>query len=153
PAGLTLSSSGVLSGTTTIAGSFAFTVTATDSSTGAGPYSSNQNYTLTVNPAAPSQLVIHTQPSSTATAGQTVATQPVIYVEDSFGNLETNDTTTQVRPSLHSGSGPLQGTTTVTISGGIATFTDLAANKAETISLDFISGSLTNATSAAVTVS
>ena len=43
-------------------------------------------------PAAASQLVIHTQPSSTATAGQAFATQPVIDEEDQFGNIETATT-------------------------------------------------------------
>ena len=42
PAGLTLSSSGVLSGTPTAGGSFSFTVSATDSSTGAGPYAAGR---------------------------------------------------------------------------------------------------------------
>ena len=67
-------------------------------------------------------------------------TQPVVDVEDQYGNLETGDNTTQVTAaSLPLGSGPLQGTTTVTVSGGIATFTDLADNKAETIALQFTS--------------
>ena len=100
-----------------------------------------------VSPAAASQLVIHTQPSATATAGQAFATQPVIDEEDQFGNLETGDNSTVVTARSQSGTGPLQGTTTVTVSGGVATFTNLADNKAETISLDFTSGGLTNATS------
>ena len=33
---------------------------------------------ITVSPAAPFRLAIHTQPSSSATAGQPFATQPVI---------------------------------------------------------------------------
>ncbi|NLR99811.1 cadherin-like domain-containing protein, partial [Rhizobium sp. P38BS-XIX] len=50
PAGMTLDGpSGSLSGTPTAAGNFAFTVTATDSSTGSGPYTGTRNYTLTVN--------------------------------------------------------------------------------------------------------
>ncbi len=50
PAGLTLSSAGVLSGTPTASGTFTFTVTATDSSTGTGaPFSAVDSYTLTVN--------------------------------------------------------------------------------------------------------
>ncbi|MHB8680279.1 MAG: putative Ig domain-containing protein, partial [Rudaea sp.] len=49
PAGLTLSSAGVLSGTPTAGGTFNFTVTATDSSTGTGPYKGSLAYTLTVN--------------------------------------------------------------------------------------------------------
>lgn len=48
PVGLTLSPSGILSGSTTTAGSFSFTVRATDSATGSGPYSAQQSYTLIV---------------------------------------------------------------------------------------------------------
>lgn len=48
PTGIGLSASGTLSGTPTAFGSFAFTVTATDSSTGAGPYSAAQGYTLVI---------------------------------------------------------------------------------------------------------
>ena len=80
---------------------------------------------IVISPAAASQLAIATQPSPTATAGVAFATQPVVYIEDQYGNLETSDNTTQVTAALHSGSGPLLGTTTVTASGGIATFTDL----------------------------
>ena len=50
PAGLTLSSGGVLSGTPTAGGTFNFTVTATDSSPFPGPFSGSQAYTLTVAP-------------------------------------------------------------------------------------------------------
>ncbi len=48
PTGLALSPAGVLSGTPTQGGTFGFTVTATDASTGAGPYSASQAVTLTV---------------------------------------------------------------------------------------------------------
>jgi len=48
PAGMTLSSAGVLSGTTTQAGSFPITITATDSTTGTGPFSNSRSYTLTI---------------------------------------------------------------------------------------------------------
>ena len=48
PAGVTLSSSGTLSGTPTQSGSFVFSVTATDSSTGSGPYSATRSYTLSI---------------------------------------------------------------------------------------------------------
>lgn len=48
PTGITLTSAGVLSGTTTQAGSFPITVTATDSTTGTGPFVGTQNYTLTI---------------------------------------------------------------------------------------------------------
>ena len=48
PAGMALSSTGALSGTPTAFGSFAFTVTATDSSGGSGPYSANQSYSIAI---------------------------------------------------------------------------------------------------------
>jgi len=49
PAGITLSSAGVLSGTTTEAGSFPITVTARDATTGPGaPYSGSQTFTLNI---------------------------------------------------------------------------------------------------------
>jgi hypothetical protein len=50
PAGLTLLSTGLITGTPTAGGTFTFTVRATDSTTGLGPYSTNQTYSLTVTP-------------------------------------------------------------------------------------------------------
>lgn len=48
PTGISLSTSGVLSGTPTVFGNFSFTVRATDSSTGTGPYSATQTYALSI---------------------------------------------------------------------------------------------------------
>src|SRR3546814_20423287 len=48
PAGLSLSSVGVWSGTQTASGTFNFTVYATDSSTGDGPYAAPKAYELTI---------------------------------------------------------------------------------------------------------
>lgn len=48
PAGVTLSSAGVLSGSPTQGGSFAFTITATDASGAPGPYGGSRALTLTV---------------------------------------------------------------------------------------------------------
>ena len=106
---------------------------------------------IVISPAAAYQLVIHTEPSATTTAGQAFATQPVIYEVDQFGNVETADNTTVVTAALGSGAGPLQGTQTATVAGGVASFTNLADDTAGSITLDFGSGSLTPAT-AAVTV-
>ncbi len=50
PAGLTLSSGGVLAGTPTAGGTFNVTVTATDNSPFPGPFSGSQAYTLTIVP-------------------------------------------------------------------------------------------------------
>ena len=65
PAGMTLSTGGVLSGTPTAGGTFNFTVTALDSSTGTGPYSGSRAYAFTVN--APSIFITPTSlPNGTA---------------------------------------------------------------------------------------
>ncbi len=54
PPGVTLAANGTLSGTPTAAGTFNFTVRATDSSTGTGPFSSAPaNVTVTINVQAP----------------------------------------------------------------------------------------------------
>ncbi len=53
PAGLTLSSSGVLSGTMNTAGSYNFVVKATDSSPSPGPYNGTQSYTFKIDPNVP----------------------------------------------------------------------------------------------------
>jgi uncharacterized protein YhjY with autotransporter beta-barrel domain len=48
PGGMTLSAGGTLSGTPTVFGTFNFAATATDSSTGAGPYSATQSYSVQI---------------------------------------------------------------------------------------------------------
>ena len=118
-----------------------------------GTLASSPSNAVVVNPAADSKLVIHTQPSTAATAGQAFATQPVIYLEDSNGNLETSDNTTVVTVSLASGSGTLQGTKMVTAKGGIVTFAGLSDNTAETISLKFSGDGLTVGPSTSIAIS
>ena len=119
--------------------------------TGAG-LTSIPSVPITISPAAASKLVIQTEPSAAATAGLPFATQPVLALEDGFGNVETNDSSSEVTASLATGSGPLLGTTTVTVKDGIATFAGLTDDKAETITLDFADGSLTAGPSTGVTV-
>ena len=101
--------------------------------------------TLTV-ASGPAKWVVHTEPSSGATAGQAFGTQPVVYEEDSSGNLVTSDNTTSVTATIGSGTGPLAGTVTVTVVGGVATFSNLAADTADTITLSFSGANLTSAT-------
>lgn len=69
PAGLTISSDGVISGTATAGGTFNFTVAATNSSTGTGaPHSGSQAYTIAV--AAPTVTLNPTSlPRATALSG------------------------------------------------------------------------------------
>jgi len=67
PAGITLSAAGVLSGTPTTAGSYAFTLTATDNSTGSGPYTGSRAYVGTVQQDVP-VIAPATLPGGTAGA-------------------------------------------------------------------------------------
>jgi hypothetical protein len=97
---------------------------------------------FTVNASAAHHLVIQTQPSSAAEAGVAFAPQPVIRVEDIFGNLRTADNSTVVSVARNAGSGALLGTTSATASGGIATFSNLSYTNTETIDLSFSSGAL-----------
>src|SRR5207245_2057191 len=76
-----------------------------------------------------SSLAIPTQPSATATAGVAFAQQPVVQVLDQFGTLRSAangvSDSTVVIAARSSGSGTLQGSTSMTASGGIVTFTNL----------------------------
>jgi len=142
--GLGHASSGTMTANT-ILGSYAALASASGVTSAA-------SFSLTNTPGPATQLVIHTQPSATATAGSAFGTQPLVYVEDQYGNLEIYDNTTPVTVSLRVGTGPLLGTTTVTVSGGIATFGNLQDNKAETIILLFTAPMLVKAQANPTTV-
>ncbi len=107
---------------------------------------------FTVNSGTATRLTIQRQPSSTATAGTAFAIQPVIQIEDAFGNRVTTDSSTAVTATRNAGTAALQGTTIVTAAGGLASFSNLSYNKAETITIDFSGGTLAGATSANVAV-
>ena len=107
---------------------------------------------FTISPAAASKLLIHVQPSSGTRPGEPFTTQPVIYEVDRYDNLERSDNSTVVTASLNSGTGPLQGTTTTKVSGGVATFTKLFDDVAETITLKFASPGLSAATTGPLTI-
>jgi hypothetical protein len=71
-------------------------------------------------------LLFLQQPTDTP-AGQTIS--PVIVeVVDAFGNVETDDNSDTMTLSIGAtpGGGTLGGTLTMTVSGGIATFSDLS---------------------------
>src|SRR6266704_5805595 len=103
--------------------------------------------------AAAARLSIQTQPVAVATAGAAFAQQPVVRIEDQFGNLMSSDNSTVVSVSRGLGSGALQGTLSRTASNGLVSFTNLSYTVAETISLNFSSGSLTGSASSNVVVS
>lgn len=105
-----------------------------------------------VSPAVASQVALQIQPSAAATAGVVFSQQPAVQVQDQFGNLRNADNSTVVAASLDQGSGTLLGTLTATAANGVVTFTDLGYQVAETITIDFTSGTLTLATSSGTVV-
>jgi hypothetical protein len=109
--------------------------------------------TITVVAALAGNLRIHSEPSSQATVYQPFPTQPVIYVVNQFGSLDTSDNTTVVHVSLFSGDGPLLGGTTAIARHGIVTFRGLYDVSAETISLAFTTDSQLAAISTPIVVS
>src|SRR6185503_2485552 len=123
------------------------TVTATDAG---GVLTANTSANVAINPGAATRLTIQTQPSASATVGVPFATQPVVRVEDQFGNLRSSDGSTVVTATRGAGTSTLQGTLTATASGGVASFANLGYPLAETITIIFSSGTLTNATSSNV---
>lgn len=93
PAGISLSSSGVISGTTSAAfGSYPVTIRVTDSSTGPGQYFEVENYTLTVSNLP--TVSISVSPSSVSEDGATNLTYTVTRSISSASPLTVNLSTT-----------------------------------------------------------
>jgi len=135
-------------GTATITGNFAGTGTAT-SVNGA----ISDNATVEVAHGVATKLTILTQPSATAVAGVAFTQQPVIRIEDQYGNLVTGDDATVVTAARATGTDVLKGTLTATADDGIATFEGLYYTKAESITLGFSSSpALATATSGTILV-
>jgi hypothetical protein len=118
---------GVHSFTVTLKTAGSRTVTVTDtassSTTGSG--------TVNVSPAAASKLAFSQQPTNVGT-GAVITPAVTVWVLDAYGNLVNSDNTDQVTLAIGSnpGGGTLGGTTTVTVGGGIATFSNLTISQA-----------------------
>ncbi len=126
------------------------TVTATDASSS----SISGSAKVSVSPAAASTLAFGQQPGNTVV---NKAISPAVTVRelDAYGNLETADNSAKVTLALgaNPAAGTLSGTTTMTVSGGVATFSDLSINQVGNgYTLTASSVSLTGATSAAFNI-
>lgn len=135
PSGLTLSSSGLLSGTPTAAGPFTFTVMATDSARNKG----SQQYTLTITATAPPTLKSiaftgpnGTPPPTTLKVGQTVPiTATGTYSDGSTQNLNGQVIWSSTTPTIAkvdttgkvTGESPGTATISATLNGVTQTFT------------------------------
>src|SRR5262249_6535167 len=69
-----------------------------------------------------SKLVFTTQPAG-AIAGNPIATEPVVQVEDAYGNLESGDNQSSISLTLTTGSGVVTNCGPLAVTGGVADFT------------------------------
>jgi hypothetical protein len=93
---------------------------------------------------AAAKLVVTTQPTAPLGNGGPLATQPVVAVQDQFGNPTTSTASISAAPVQ--GTWTLGGTTTKAAVAGTATFTGLTATSANALTgatIHFTSGSLT----------
>ncbi len=93
---------------------------------------------------AATQLVVTTQPTAPLGNGGTLVTQPVVKVEDIYGNVVTNNISLTNAPVQNTWT--LGGTKIVTTSAGVATFTGLTAASTNAVTgatMSFVSGALT----------
>lgn len=99
------------------------TLTATDSISSAITGASGN---VIVSPAAPHHLAFGVQPGGVA-PGSPITLAPTVRILDQYNNLVTGNNTAQVTLGIASGPDAFTGTstTTVTVSGGIATFSNL----------------------------
>ena len=104
-------------------------VVATDTSNGTIAGSTS----LTVTPGVATHVVFGQLPTS-ALAGVAISPAVTVKLEDAFNNVLTNDSTDRVTVSLgtNPSAGTLSGTTTATVSAGVATFGNLSINLAGT---------------------
>lgn len=144
PAGMSISSSGVLTGAPQAGtenvngGVYTYKVVATND---AGS-TSTSTLTLTVSSGIPGSLTITTQPVGGARSGAPLTTQPVLALKDSSSRLIARQT--PVVATVSAG-GTLGGTTSMNTSNGVVTYTDLTlAGLVQTnYTLTFTSGSVT----------
>jgi hypothetical protein len=112
PTGMTLSSAGILAGTPGATGDFTFTVTASDASTGSGPYSGSATYTLHITQA----VLTITADNQSKTYGQANPALTLSY--DGFVNGDNaSSLTTQATVTVSSTPASGVGTYPILVSG------------------------------------
>ncbi|MEI6675227.1 MAG: invasin domain 3-containing protein [Verrucomicrobiota bacterium] len=117
-------------GTPLASGNMTLTATITGITSGA------QCGTLTEVVGAASKLAFTTNPGGTLTGGTAFGTQPVVKVQDQFGNTASSSAAIALAITTGTptsgGPGTLSGTTPMAAAGGVATFSGLSINKAGT---------------------
>ena len=111
--------------------------------------------------ASASQVAFTTQPSASTVAGVAFAQQPVVTIEDQYGNTVTSgaDSTVSVALTLTTGAGTLGGTTSMNAVAGVANFSGaglninlVGANKVLTATATVTAGTKTATTSPAFAI-
>jgi len=119
----------------------------------AAGYSTN-TITQTLGVGAPAKLAITTQPAAPVGNGGALATQPVVTVQDTYGNVIAT-ATSNVVAQVGAGAWTIGGTTTKAAVAGSATFTGLTASSAAAVTgatISFTSTGLTGVTSTAFNI-
>lgn len=130
----------------------------------ASQYATDATSVITVLPGAGALLQMEENPAATAVAGVAIAgantavptTSIRISIRDNFGNVVTSNSSTVVSAAFganpSSGTATLGGTTSVTVSQGVANFSTLTVDKAFANYTLVFSGGLPAATSTAFTI-
>lgn len=119
----------------------------------AGGYS-NATVTQSIGFGAANKLGITQQPTAPASNGAVLAQQPVVVIQDQYGNTVTSSSDT-VTAAVGSGTWTIGGTASVSADGGVATFTNLTATSAAAVTgatINFSSTGLTGITSGAFNI-
>ncbi len=132
---------------------------ATGTQTLRGSVSATQflDVSVTATPPPPTQLVVTTQPSTTASAGVALVRQPTVQLKDASGN-NALQSGVPITAAIATGGGTLAGTATVNSdANGLATFTNLVVNGVTgNVTLNFtatLNGTAASVVSQAVAVS
>lgn len=110
---------------------------------------SDATVTQSIGFGAATKLGITQQPTAPASNGAVLAQQPVVVIQDQYGNTVTSSSAT-VTAAVGSGTWTIGGTTNPNASSGVATFTNLTATSVSAVTgatIDFTSSGLTGVTS------
>jgi trimeric autotransporter adhesin len=88
----------------------------------------NATVTQSIGFGAATKLAITTQPTAPVTNGAVLAAQPVVAIQDQYGNTVTSDNSTLVTAAVSSGSWAIGGTLVKTAVSGVTTFNDITAS-------------------------
>ncbi|MEY3437880.1 MAG: hypothetical protein RL265_465 [Bacteroidota bacterium] len=110
----------------------------------------NATVTQSIGFGAATKLGVTTQPTAPASNGAVLAAQPVVAIQDQYGNTVTSDNSTIVSAAVSAGSWTLGGTAVISASSGTANFSGLTATSSAAVSgatINFSSTPLTGVSS------